>query len=148
MAIPRPLRMSYADAMRLATNLQDKSSTAKSADVKGGLQRSPWGQKRRSSDQAEARFQAQVGAYATLKGWWWFHVTNPRTQTAGLPDLVLLRERVVWIELKATSLLTGRTGKLRPAQERVIDMLQAAGQEVHVFTDSSDDWLAIQGVLA
>ncbi len=112
------------------------------------IERTPFGAKRRASDNAEQRFQYQVEKLATLKGWWHFHVVNPRTQTAGLPDLVLLRERVVWIELKATSLLTGRTGKLRPAQERVIDMLLAAGQEVHVITDSSDDWLKVQEVLA
>lgn len=113
-----------------------------------GLKRSDWGAKKRAADNAEARFQNAVEGLASALGWWHFHVINPRPQTAGLPDLILLRERLVFMELKATSLLTGRTGKVRAAQERVIDMLQAAGQEVYVVYDDSDGWDLIKQVLA
>jgi hypothetical protein len=46
---------------------------------------------------------------------------------AGLPDLLLIRERCVWIELKSA------TGRLRPSQKRILEALRAAGQEVYVW---------------
>ena len=98
------------------------------------MKRAEWGAKARARDNAEARFQARVEELAQ------------RSQP-GLPDLILIRERVVWAELKATSLLTGRIGKLSPAQIVFRDMLLEAGQEWHLWDDSSEDWQKIQEVL-
>ena len=107
-----------------------------------------WGAKRRASEHAEAAFQAQVEQLAQYLGWWPVHIYNTQRSKAGIPDLILIRERVVWAELKATSRLTGRTGKLMPEQENFRDMLLAAGQEWYKWTDSNDDWEEIQKVLA
>jgi hypothetical protein len=46
---------------------------------------------------------------------------------AGLPDLLLIRDRVVWAELKAPG------GRLRPKQKRILEALRQAGQEVYVW---------------
>lgn len=76
----------------------------------------------------EAQLQEQVVQLARLRGWWVWHDngTQGRNQ-AGLPDLILVRERVVWAELK-----TDR-GRLRSEQRHVIARLRAAGQEVHIW---------------
>ena len=50
----------------------------------------------------------------------------------GFPDIVALRERVVWIELKAVK------GRLSVEQSRWLAQLGYAGQEAHVWRPS--DW--------
>ena len=53
--------------------------------------------------------------------------------------MLLVRERVVWIELKS------ETGRLSPEQAAWIDALKAAGQEVYVWRP--DQWPEIREVL-
>lgn len=89
---------------------------------------------------SEKRFQSQVEQLAALKGWVSWHDTDARRNRAGLPDLLLLRERLVFVELKS------ERGKLRPAQVVFLDRLRQAGQEVYVWKPS--DWDTIEGVLA
>jgi hypothetical protein len=48
----------------------------------------------------------------------------------GWPDLVLVRERVIYAELKSGS------GRLTPEQEEWITRLRNAGQEVYVWHDT------------
>lgn len=59
---------------------------------------------------------------------------------AGFPDLVLVRERVVWVELKSD------IGVLSDEQEIWIAMLHRAGQEVYVWKPC--DWDTILEVLS
>lgn len=82
----------------------------------------------------------QVMALAALRGWKAWHDTDSRRNAAGFPDLVLLRDRVVWAELKS------ERGRLRDEQARFLTLLRAAGQEVYVWRPS--DWDALMGVLA
>lgn len=112
------------------------------------LQRSEWGAKRRASEHAEKKFQARVEELAQYLGWYPWHLYHAQRSKAGFPDLVLWRERTVWAELKATSRLTGRTGKLTPEQEYFRDMIQAAGGEWYLWTDSTDDWNQLCAVLS
>ena len=112
------------------------------------LARAPWGEARRAADHAEDRFQARVEELATYLGWFTWHLYDATHSKAGLPDLILLRDRVIWAELKATSQLTNRVGKLRPVQEVFLDRLRSAGQEVYVWWDDSDDWEEIKAVLS
>jgi hypothetical protein len=109
----------------------------------------------------EAEWQAQVVQLAETLGWGWMHVQtvtvrkpgphkwNPERTFAmtptdgplgvGWPDLVLMRERVVYAELK-------REGeKLKPGQELTRDRILAAGGEHHVWT--APDLEAVQRVL-
>jgi hypothetical protein len=59
----------------------------------------------------------------TSQGW----RTPVQADGKGFPDLVLVRERVIFAELKADS------GKLSDDQQRWLDWLHAAGAEVHVW---------------
>lgn len=52
----------------------------------------------------------------------------------GWPDLVLVRERVIFVEVK------GDTDRLRPEQETWLTALRLAGQEVYVWTP--EQWLS------
>ena len=57
----------------------------------------------------------------------------------GFPDLVLVRERVIYAELKAKS------GSIRPDQKIWIERLQQAGAEVYVWRPK--DLEIISGIL-
>ena len=86
----------------------------------------------------EAQFQAQVLNLARLYGWRSAHFSDSRRQirpgvfvgdrgAAGWPDLVLVRERIVFAELKAAN------GRLRRGQAAWLDALKAAGAETYVW---------------
>jgi len=75
----------------------------------------------------EKEWQAQVVALARTLGWHGlYHVFDSRRSASGFPDLVLVRERVVYVELKS------ETGKVSPAQKQWIGWLLDAGAEVYV----------------
>lgn len=86
------------------------------------------------ADWDEPHYQRWVIASARANGWH-VRVTDQRGRPGwrgqqsdkGWPDLILLRDRVVWIELKA------KGGEMRPAQAIVIEFLRRGGAEVHVF---------------
>jgi len=83
----------------------------------------------------EEAFQKQVIDLAHLHGWLVAHFRTAKVQTKqgvrymtpvgadgkGFPDLVLVRERVIYAELKA------KTGRLRPDQVVWMDKLLDAG---------------------
>ena len=92
--------------------------------------------------QTEKDFQAAVLDLAHVLGWSTAHFHDSRRQVkpgvfvgdadaAGFPDLVLVRERVVFVELKAES------GRLSKAQLRWVAVRGEAGQEVYVWRPSS-----------
>ena len=98
---------------------------------------------------SEADFQGSVVNLAQALRWRVAHfrpaMTNHgwRTPVAadgkGFPDLVLVRDRVVFAELKGTD------GRLKPAQAAWRDALLAASVEWYLW--SPDDWDAIRDVL-
>jgi len=57
---------------------------------------------------------------------------------AGLPDLLLIRERVMWRELKSEQ------GRLRPAQKRILEALRQAGQDVDVWRPRDLDRVVVE----
>ena len=91
----------------------------------------------------EAEFQAQVLDVAHLYGWHVAHFRASRTKygwrTAvsadgkGFPDLVMVRERVVWAELKR------KGGTLTQDQQAWRDVLEAARQEWYCWCPSDFD---------
>lgn len=99
---------------------------------------------------SEAQFQRQVIQLAQLCGWKPAHFrpamdSKGRWKTAvagdgaGFPDLVLVRERVLFVELKVNG------NKLAPDQVAWRDALQTAGANWHHWTP--DDWPAIERTL-
>lgn len=79
---------------------------------------------------SEAEFQAEVERIAKERGWRAYHTRDSRKSAKGFLDLVLVRERVVWAELKAED------GRPTADQLNWIDDLRAAGEEVYVWKPS------------
>ena len=97
----------------------------------------------------EASFQKQVIDLAQLCGWL-VHAERPaRTKDgswrtpiqgmAGWPDLVLVRERVLFVELKSAR------GTLSPEQEQWRAVLRTAGADARLWRPS--DWPEIEATL-
>lgn len=87
----------------------------------------------------ECIWQSVVTDLATFQGWHWFHPPDNlpvrtakgklrlQSVVAGFPDLVLVRDRVVYAEMKT------KIGRVTAAQQAWHDRLRAAGAEVHVW---------------
>lgn len=75
----------------------------------------------------EAQFQRQVTDLAKTLGWRIYHPVVSRLSVKGWPDLVLVRERVLYRELKAANKQT------TPEQDDWLASLAAAGQDVGVW---------------
>lgn len=88
----------------------------------------------------EAIFQSWVLGIATWNNWLVYHTHDSRRSEEGFPDLVLVRERVVYAELKRPK------GKAAPAQVKWIEKLRAAGAEVYLWYP--DDLPEVKRVLA
>ncbi len=80
----------------------------------------------------ENQLQAAIVQYAQLNGWLAYHTYDSRKSARGFPDLVLIRERLVMVELKAEK------GVLSEPQGRWLLALEAAGVECHVWRPA--DW--------
>ncbi|WP_239404671.1 hypothetical protein [Frankia sp. Cj3] len=89
---------------------------------------------------SESDFQSRVGDYARLRGWLLWHEADSRRNTAGLPDLIMLRERLVMAELKSAS------GRPTVQQRNVLALLAAAGVESYLWRPA--DWNQVMEVLA
>ncbi len=90
-----------------------------------------------------AELQDAIVEAAHLAGWLAAHFRPARTahgwrtpcayDANGFPDLVLVKDRVLFVEVK------GDGDRLRADQERCLEVLAAAGGEVHVC--SRVDWM-------
>jgi hypothetical protein len=90
--------------------------------------------------QSERSFQTAVIQLARLQGFRVYHTHDSRKSEPGFPDLVLARERIVFVELKAQ--------KTRITDEQ-LDWQQAlneAGAEIHFWRPS--DWPVIERILS
>jgi hypothetical protein len=102
-----------------------------------GSTRPPGGSRPPGLPESEATFQSWVIDYAHAHGWLVSHFRPARTEKgwrtavaadgAGFPDLVLVRERVVFAELK------GPRGTLRETQWMWARALEDAGAEHYVW---------------
>lgn len=76
---------------------------------------------------SEREWQSHVTSLARLYGWTWWHCRDSRGSDAGWPDLAMVRDRLLMVELKTA------TGKVSPDQQRWLDLLAGAGVECHVW---------------
>ena len=84
----------------------------------------------------EKQFSAQVYDLARVCGWRRYHTYRSKHSPAGFPDEVLVRERVIFAELKTEH------GPMRPAQVEWIKALERAGVEVYVWRPHDLDLIA------
>lgn len=83
------------------------------------------------ADVTEKQLQQQVIDLARICGWQRrYHTYRSTRSEPGFPDLVLVRERIVFLELKT------ETGKLSPAQRDWLRDLAAADGETYLVRPS------------
>lgn len=88
---------------------------------------------------SEKDFQRAIIDTAIRNGWLYYHTRDSRKSPAGFPDLVLVRERVLWLEVKT------ETGQASASQLDWRDALLAAGQDYRLVRPS--DWQSIRAAL-
>ena len=87
----------------------------------------------------EKLFQGLVTEYAGLNGWATYHTRDSRGSDPGFPDLVLVRDRVIFAELKAAR------GRVTNDQRAWAAALEAAGAVYYLWRPA--DWPEIETVL-
>ena len=88
----------------------------------------------------ESDWQQQVLDTAHENGWIAFHTqASIRSTGPGFPDLILIRERILYVELKA------EIGQLAEHQEEWKIAIQNADGEYHLWRPS--DWDSVQQIL-
>ena len=87
----------------------------------------------------EKAFQAAVVELAKLSGWMVYHTHDSRRSEPGFPDLVLVRDRVRFRELKSEG------GRLSLAQKKWMWGLTFAGADFCMWEPS--DWPEIEATL-
>lgn len=90
-------------------------------------------------DLTEAELARIVVDLAKTLGWARYHTYRSERSQPGFPDEVLVRDRVIFAELKTVK------GRLSPAQTLWLDRLRAAGAEAYVWRPS--DLVEIASVL-
>ena len=84
----------------------------------------------------EKQFQAAVVEYAQIRGWTYYHTADSRKSAPGFPDLVFVRYKVIFAELKVGK------NKLSKHQKHWRDVLLEAN--ANWFCWYPDDWPEIE----
>ena len=82
----------------------------------------------------EEEFQQQIIDLAHLYGWLVYHTRDSRRSTPGFPDLVLVRDRVLFREVKMAG------GRLSDAQLDWKRRLESAGADFGVWWPDGAAW--------
>ena len=75
----------------------------------------------------EKRFQYYLVRHAKNRGWLCYHTFDSRRSEPGFPDLVLVRDKILYRELKTNK------GRLTRAQKAWGESLTAAGADYAVW---------------
>ena len=78
----------------------------------------------------EKQFQSHIVHVAQMKGWLVYHTYDSRRSAPGFPDLVLVREKVLFRELKTDK------GRVTPAQKAWAASLQQAESDYKLWRPS------------
>ncbi len=87
----------------------------------------------------EAQWQRTITDLAETLGWLVYHTYDSRRSQPGFPDLCLVRDRIVFVEVKREH------GRLTDDQARWWLALERASAEAHVWRPS--DWPEVQVAL-
>lgn len=87
----------------------------------------------------EKDFMSAVIELAKLRRWLVYHTHDSRRSEPGFPDLVLVRDRVLFAELKTEK------GKITRDQTNWMERLRAAGADAHIWRPQ--DWDEIEAAL-
>ena len=88
------------------------------------------------ADLVEKELQQQVVSLFRACGWHGYHTHDSRRSQPGFPDIVLIRERVIYLELKTEK------GHLSDRQREWLRALLNAGAEVYLVRPRHLDMLA------
>jgi len=88
---------------------------------------------------SEKDFRQQILDLAELCGWKCYFTWNSIHSPAGFPDLILVREKIIFAEIKSEK------GKLSDAQKEWRDALENTGGEYYCWKPS--DWETMVGIL-
>ena len=86
----------------------------------------------------ETCFRYMVQDLAHVHGWTFWHDNDPTINGRGFPDLLLIRERVIWRELKVRDPF-GRANTIDVYQKAFLSRLALAGADAAVWT-YPDSW--------
>tara|TARA_R110000803_G_scaffold41392_1_gene89004 strand:- start:318 stop:653 length:336 start_codon:yes stop_codon:yes gene_type:complete len=105
-----------------------------------------------TQDMTEKEFQGLIFELGRMLGW--HHMAHfrpgkskggrwstPMSGDVGFPDLVMVRDRVIFVELKS------EVGKLGPGQQDWLDSVEAAGVESYLWRPSDLANGTVAGVL-
>lgn len=81
----------------------------------------------------EKQWQRQLTDLARVLGWRTYHTFLSRWSDSGFPDLVLVRDRVIFIECKRSN------GQPTAAQAEWLEALAEAGAETYLWTPADFD---------
>jgi VRR-NUC domain len=87
----------------------------------------------------EKTWQQTIIDLAHTLGWLTYHTHDSRRSQPGFPDLVLVRDRIIFVELKS------ERGKLTADQEKWGWALYDAGAEIYDWRPS--DWPQVKRIL-
>ena len=78
----------------------------------------------------EKQFQSHLVNFAKMRGWLVYHTYDSRRSEPGFPDLVLVRERVLFRELKTDK------GRVTTAQKAWAESLEQTGSDYKLWRPS------------
>ena len=78
----------------------------------------------------EKQFQSHIVQYAKMRGWLVYHTHDSRRSEPGFPDLVLVRGRVLFRELKTDK------GRTSPAQKEWAASLEQSKSDYKLWRPS------------
>ncbi len=87
---------------------------------------------------SEADWQKTVEDRAHFHGWTTWHDNTPQRNKPGFLDLMLLKDRAMFVELKVRD-RNGDANTLSAKQWEMVAAMQAAGLEVRVWTWPDED---------
>lgn len=89
-------------------------------------------------EELESAFMARIRRLARQYGWATYHTHDSRKSDKGFPDLVLVRETILFVELKTN------TGKLTQDQATWLSLLAHTNSHIEVYVWRPENWALVE----